>query len=175
MTHTPIGIRSVLESLKKAGDEKEAILDRAILERQALLATYRASRARLGWHPFQTIKSIFISCLLTFSIAWLISTIAVFGKWYMDLRANKIAIPIPFLGSQKVDLGSVIPVAPGADKVALIPSFGVREVSYFAMGIVAIIVVERVVLTMFNLKQIRILKKAESEIEKELEALHSYH
>ena len=171
MSDTPIGLRSVFEDFKRYPDDRARMHERAVLEREALLSTYRASRARFGWHPFQTIKSILLSATITFVIAWLVSSIAMFGKWYINLRSNKIDVTMPFLGNQKMDIGSLIPLAPGVEQIGKIPNFGIREAAYLAGAIAAIIFVERVLLTFFNMKQIRILKRAEKEVKKELAAL----
>ena len=167
----PIGIVAELMLAKEVPERAEEILSYAIHRRESQKLLVHETRQQIGWHPVHSTRTIIFSGISVFSLALTISSIASLGHWYESATHAALTIPIPLLGDKTIDFGGRMPTSTTLGLMAKLPTFGWKESLTIALGFMALVLLERLIVAAFSYRHIRALKSSEIELEQELKAL----
>lgn len=167
----PASLLDVHELATRFPERKREIFEVAKKKRERDLIVLRESRHLISWHPLHTTKTILVAGIVTFALSMLLSQVVAIGKFYAQAKAWNIAIPIPIIGTQTIDVGSRVPTSTALGIAAQFPAYGWRESLYAALAVMITILLERVIVSIFQWKKVRKLRAAEDELVKDIETV----
>ena len=153
---------------------RDEIIAYAIREREREQLSAREVRGLMALHPLQTLKVTLISGLIAFVLAWIFSELIAIGHWYSQAKAYSLNIDIPLVGKTALDIGSHVPTSTELGIASQFPVYGIREVGMFAIGVMLLILLEKIIVAIFHFRDSRELKRSSTELKKELETLKAW-
>lgn len=171
---SPVGLIAVSRLIAETPERRDDILAYEIRRRERELLITRETRHALSWHPFHTTKVVFAVGGGVFVIVWLMSQLRAVAEWYTRARAATLTIPLPLIGDRTIDLGSHVPTSTAFDLMGRLPQWGLLESFWIAVGLMLVIVLERIIFAAFQWKHVQALASAETELAEEIATLRAW-
>ncbi len=111
LKQVPASLLDVHDLATRFPDRKREIFENARKKRERELVVLRESRHLVSWHPLHTTKTILVAGVITFVLSMLLNQVVALGKFYANAKAWNIAIPIPLIGTEHIDVGSRVPTS----------------------------------------------------------------
>lgn len=169
---SPVGLIAVARLIAETPDRRDDILAYEIRQRERELLVTRETRHALSWHPFHTTKVVLAVGVGVFVIVWLMSQLRAVAEWYTRARAATLTLPL--IGDRTIDLGSHVPTSTAFDLMGRLPQWGLVESFWIAVGLMLVIVIERLVFAAFQWKHVQALVSAETELAEEVTTLRAW-
>ncbi len=170
----PAGVILEEDLITRIPECRVSILRAAVSAREDRLLVLRAARTRYGWHPVHTVKIVILAVFGTFVFAYLISLIASFGHWYMQVKNFSLSVGLPIVGSQHLNIGSLVPTSTQLGVAAMIPQFGFAGSLVIAFVVGGLILIERLISAAMTMATVQRIKAAERRVANEIKTLKGW-
>ncbi|MFZ2804719.1 MAG: hypothetical protein WA001_05925 [Patescibacteria group bacterium] len=179
MTNTPVGLLDEERLIAEYPSRRAEILDHAIRERERSKVAFNETSTLITFHPIQTLKIILITGLVTFILAFVVSQVVYVGHAYTQAKAFTFDVPtlsstLSLGAPQTIAVGSYIPTSTPLALASTVPNFGLKESIEIAILAMALLLIERLVVTAANWKKSRLLKQAANDLDGELDVLREW-
>lgn len=171
MNIIPVGLLAEHDVIERHSERRMEIIDHAIRIREQERLSLREVRSLLTWHPLRTTKVVILAGLVTFVLAWVLSELIAMSHWYASARTLRVTVPLPVVGNKVVDLGGYIPTSTALNVVSTFPTYGVRESAYVALGVMGLLLLEKLAVTLWHARESHHLSKRLEELTQETEEL----
>jgi len=170
----PAGLLAEYDLMSRLPERRQDILDQALASRAEKRLMQQETLRAFTWHPIHTTKVMLITGLVTFVLVWLVSGISALGHWYAQAKSYTVAVPMPLVQPLKIDIGSYIPTSTYLALSQQLPSFGWRESLYFAFAAMLVVLLEKLLLTVFQWNKVQRMRRAIQETDDELALLEKW-
>jgi hypothetical protein len=171
---TPIGLLVEEDFIKRYPARRKEIVAHAIQDRERRRVLLQETRHLLTWHPIHTTKVVLVTGILTFILAFLVSQVVSIGHWYADAKSWTIPISLPLIPTTNIDIGSHVPSSTSLALASRVPSFGLQESLIIAIIAMAAVLLEKVVVSLFQWKKAHLVGTAVRDLDQELRTLHEW-
>lgn len=169
------GLLVIADIIVRIPERKDALIAYALKRRERERMLAREARLRLSWHPWQTVKSIFIYGLNGFALAWATGALSTLGRSYQAFKTGSISLPLPAtLPDISFGIGSFVPTSTAMTIASHLPQLTLRDALVIGLVVALAVVIERTVVTVIHWKQSRALGEAETELTAEIEELRRW-
>jgi len=170
----PTGLIHECEMLTATPERAKDIIDHAIRVREREKVYNKEIRGMFSLHPFHTTRVALIVGLTTFTILTLLSELAVFGKWYAQLKSYTMNVSIPLVGEQSLNFGGFVPTSTALSVSSAIPTIGLMDALYLSLGVIFAFLVEKIIVASLHVKEVHMLKEYQEELANELAVLQDW-
>lgn len=163
------GLVLLADLIERMPTRAQEIVTHEIEKRERDLVLTQEIKTTLSWHPWSTVRIFVLSGAAAFALAWTFSLVAEFVRFY-NASADALKVNLPFLDANVVDLTKKLP-AQAFGLFRQIPDFGAIEAVYFALVIVMLLAVFKVIFIAIHWGKIKMLNRAIEEVEEEMDVL----
>lgn len=174
MNMVPVGLIAEEDLARRFPQRRGEVLRHALRVRERQKALFHEARKLLTWHPIHTTKTVLVTGALSFTIALLASYVVSIGHWYAAAKDLSFTVPIPFLADRAIDLGASVPSSTSLALAARLPAYGLKESFAIAVLGMAIVLIEKLVTSLFHWRKARMLREAEADLVSEMKVLHDW-
>lgn len=157
--------------LERFPDKKKELISQALIEKKRQLAMYRELIGLLSFHPLSLLKQVVAVGVMSFVLAFLVAQFAQLADWYKKLKQLNVGVDVPIVGTKSLDIGSRLPTSTTFEIGTVLPSWGIRECIWFAIGMVALVVITQLVQLFIRWKDVRLMQAGIHEIEQDIHYL----
>lgn len=170
----PPGLFGTRDLLLAHPDDKEAILNQALLERDRTKRLFETVHRTTSFQFISTIKSVLFVGLSVFSVIWAMGVVVQLAQWISNTSFSDFSpVASVFFGSGAKQ-ASIVGTQPWLTRIANLPMLNWRDATLWAAIIMILIVLERAYTSYITWRDTRFLKQGKEDITREIETLESW-
>lgn len=170
----PPGLFGTRDLLLAHPDDKEAILNQALLERDRTKRLFETVHRTTSFQFISTIKSVLFVGLSVFSVIWAMGVVVQLAQWISSTSLSDLSPMASVFFGSGAKQAPIVGTQPWLTKIANLPMLNWRDATFWAAIIMILIVLERAYTSYITWRDTRFLKQGKEDIAREIETLESW-